>query len=143
MVTKVSDLIDRDMNWWKDDLIDEAFDGATAQCIKQIPLSNLSSPDYLQWGETKIGLFTISSAYKVELARMTSRGEGESSIKSKNRSFWHKIWSLNVPGKVRHFVWRVCNETLPTRLNLNHRKILKDLVCLMCKNGVETTTHTL
>ena len=32
--------------------------------------------------------------------------------------FWTGLWKLKVPGKVRHFMWKACSDSLPTRQNV-------------------------
>jgi hypothetical protein len=56
---------------------------------------------------------------------------------------WRSIWSLPVPTKVRHFLWRACHDSLPTQKNLHHRHVLNDPRCPNCSNSVENTLHAL
>ena len=44
---------------------------------------------------------------------------------------------------MRTFIWRACLNCLPTRDNLNHRRMGVDLTCVMCKKEPETTSHVL
>ena len=56
---------------------------------------------------------------------------------------WRRLWKLKVPGKVRHFIWRACNEALPTKFNLHRKKIPVDPRCTFCEEAVESTSHIL
>ena len=48
--------------------------------------------------------------------------QGQSNPTAHN-GFWKKIWSINVPNKIKHFLWRAWREALPTKKNLCHRKV--------------------
>lgn len=62
------------------------------------------------------------------------------------KSFWSGLWKLKVTGKVRHFMWKACPDSLPTKQNLNKWIILKEDVCQLCQHDSqqsETTLHVL
>ena len=80
------EILDEDQKWWNESVIDEAFDAKTASAIKQMPLSNINTPDVLWWKETNSGEYTVSSAYKLELRRQ--KAEGESSNVEESRWLW-------------------------------------------------------
>ncbi len=71
----------------------------------------------------KISQYTIRSAYHLELARR-ARDTGESSRSKEVSGVWSSLWSLQATGVLKHFVWKVCNNALPTKENLYRRKIL-------------------
>ncbi|KAK7850299.1 hypothetical protein CFP56_001159 [Quercus suber] len=48
---------------------------------------------------------------------------------------------MNVPKKVKHFVWKVCKNILATKENLWRRNITKDNTCEVCKKQVESIGH--
>jgi hypothetical protein len=113
-VTFVRELIDEDRGWWNESIIDATFDVKSAQVIKQMALCNFNSPDRARWKETTSGEYSVSSAYALELKRQKPQDGGESSNSEELKGMWRRIWKLKIPGKVRHFLWRACNETLPT-----------------------------
>ena len=47
---------------------------------------------------------------------------------------WSAIWSLEILPKVKHFIWKICSNTIPILSNLLRRKIITDLTCGLC-NG--------
>lgn len=57
--------------------------------------------------------------------------------------FWRNIWSLNVPSKVKHLIWRAYNESLPTKLNLFKRKVTNNAIYEVCEAEMEDTVHTI
>lgn len=63
-----------------------------------------------------------------------------SSNKSKN---WWWIWRLNIMPKVKTFLWRCMQDSLPTRINLLKRGIDIVHLCPNCGFEEETLEHTL
>lgn len=53
---------------------------------------------------------------------------------------WYK---LNVPWQVKQFLWRVCTDSLPIKVNLVKRKILSDSSCHLCVRHQEDILHAL
>ncbi len=142
-VSKVAELIDQDLGWWNEALIDRTFDVRSAAIVKQVPLQNVLTKDLLWWKRSSSGTFTVRSAYGVALTLGSNNSGAESSSASFQRSFWRSLWKSRVPGKVYHMVWRACTNSLPTRLNLAHRSVVSDPLCPVCLQEQEDVTHAL
>ncbi|KAL8512078.1 hypothetical protein ACS0TY_018514 [Phlomoides rotata] len=56
---------------------------------------------------------------------------------------WKVLWNCNLPPKIRCFLWRACNNALPTLDNLNHRGILTPVECPRCGEEGESLTYAL
>ena len=54
---------------------------------------------------------------------------------------WRGVWTLRTPNKVKHFIWRACNNSLPTMDNLFHRQIMASDHCNICKTYPEDILH--
>ncbi|KAK9997768.1 hypothetical protein SO802_017371 [Lithocarpus litseifolius] len=65
-----------------------------------------------------------------------------SSIPDNQKKFWSSIWQLQVPNKIMHFVWRLCNNALPTLVNLHRRHIVPSPSCAQCHNFPKDSLHT-
>ena len=141
--TRVADLLDSEKGEWRTEVIDTVFLPHEADSIKSIPISARLPPDKLIWSETPNGLFTVRSAYKLAVNLLSLPNKGATSDASKVRSFWRRIWSIPVPHKIRHFMWRACRNALPTKDNLLCRKIVQDEVCEDCKEATESVYHVL
>ena len=92
----------------------------TRQEILAVPLDHLNSPDTLIWTEIKAAKFTVKTAYRLALCLNMQLWVEHSSSRAFQPA-WSKIWTLNVPPKVRMFLWRACSSCLPTRENLHRR----------------------
>ena len=128
---------------WRSGVIDTLFLPHEDDVIKSIPISFWLPPDKLIWSETRNGLFTVHSAYKLAMTWSLSPNRGTSLDASNMRRFWRRIWSITLPHKIRHFVWRACCNALPTKNNLMRRKITQEELCEECKGAPETVGHVL
>jgi hypothetical protein len=104
-----------------------------ATTILGIPLSSHHQSDCLVWGGTKNGRYAVWSGYHLLIHERAQANPGPSNTTEMSK-LWHTIWSLQVPPKARHFLWRACHESLPTRRNLHHRHIIDDPTCANCSN---------
>ena len=53
------------------------------------------------------------------------------------------MWKAKIPSKIKAFGWRACQNILPTKMNLFHRKVIEDPTCDECGLGPETVLHVL
>jgi hypothetical protein len=56
---------------------------------------------------------------------------------------WRRLWSLKLPRHILLFLWRACNEILPTKNNLYKRKVVTDQLFPMCGSEAESVGHAL
>uniref|UniRef100_A0A8R7UTU1 Reverse transcriptase zinc-binding domain-containing protein n=1 Tax=Triticum urartu TaxID=4572 RepID=A0A8R7UTU1_TRIUA len=61
----------------------------------------------------------------------------------KPHPIWGKIWGLNVPAKVKNFLWRAMHNTIPCRVTLANRHIKVSGQCPVCEIGAEDIKHLL
>uniref|UniRef100_A0A2N9GDA6 Reverse transcriptase domain-containing protein n=1 Tax=Fagus sylvatica TaxID=28930 RepID=A0A2N9GDA6_FAGSY len=137
----VSDLIDHETSQWKSQLIDTIFTPHEASKIKSIPLGSLMR-DTLVWLGTPTGQFSTRSAYMMQIKAKESMS-GSQSNPSRKHIFWKGIWGVSVPHKVKVFMWRACNSTLPTKTNLFKRGVVSSCSCMVCHEEAEIVLHTL
>lgn len=48
-----------------------------------------------------------------------------------------------MPNKIKVFGWKACQNILPTRENLVHKRIMVDNTSELCKIALETRVHAL
>jgi len=54
-----------------------------------------------------------------------------------------KLWALKVPNSSKNFLWRACQNLLPTKQNLLKKHVVKDDLCPYCKIQEESILHAL
>lgn len=54
---------------------------------------------------------------------------------------WKKIWKVQVPNKIRHFIWCAAKDSLATKRNLQARHIPIGEVCDGCGDQTESILH--
>ena len=72
--------------------------------------------------------------------------EGNSEVRTQSemeRRAWKNIWSLEIPNKYKHLVWRACRNSLPTKQNMVRRTIIQQSSCDHCSLQAEDTLHAL
>ena len=139
--SSVSLLINLVTGGWHDELLRQIFLPADVHSILSIPLSVGMPRDKLVRAFTSKGNFIVRSAYKIAVAdSMATRMEGTSNGED-HITFWRRLWSLNVPNKIKSFSWQVCWNIIPTKVNLCHTQVIDDDTCEACGLGKETSGH--
>jgi hypothetical protein len=138
----VDSLINQDSNWWNVPYIESIFSADVVAQICSLGISPGSQDDRLIWAGTKNGEFSVRSAYYLEVERR-SRSLGTGSLPASANPFWKVIWKLKVPRAVQVFLWWGCNNILPTKEKLFHRKVVSDPFCPLCGTEVKTAGHFL
>ena len=136
----VSSLIQQSSGTWNSTLIDQIFLPSDAELIKSIPLSMRVRDDVVVWSREKNGIYSVRSAYKM-LTEAESSPQQSCSDMGEWKKFWKLVWSVRVPHKVRHFLWRACSNALPTMANLSRRHIVTDDKCGFCLGAEEDVLH--
>ncbi|KAM1136008.1 hypothetical protein COP2_035047 [Malus domestica] len=142
----VSDLIDPGTISWKADLVLAGFNRDDVAPILSIPLSRTGGHDRLVWHYNVNGEYSVRSGYGVAVDLMENgalgrKGQGAPSERQKNNQVWNQIWKLNVPNKIKIFIWRCCNRAVAVRQNLHRRRMRVDNVCGVCGAAEETENH--
>lgn len=75
--------------------------------ILSIPLNYRDVPDRRRWFFDKGGAFIVKSGYRVAFEDFCSSNRESSSLRS-SQKWWQVLWNLNIPPKVKIFVWRAC-----------------------------------
>lgn len=79
------------------------------------------------------GVFTVKRCYKVLQKECTDD----------YTRLWKQIWSLKLPRKVTHLLWRLCKDCLPTNATLFRRYVEIEVTCPQCHSAAETGVHVM
>ena len=133
---------DQHQRIWKDDILEHSFYEFEANLIRKIPLCKSQQQDVLIWPFTPDGDYSVKSGYKF-LQNEVLQQQSSPSNTNTMKPMWTALWGLDVPGKIRNFLWRSCQNSLPTKDNLMPRKIITEDRCEQCKCHKEDVLHAL
>jgi hypothetical protein len=104
-----------------------------------------SSSDFVAWHYIKKLTAFHRSAYYIQWIHSfgdTLRRRDGQGLAQVN-PVWEIIWSLNIPSKVKIFLWKALHGVLPGMAILANRHIKVSTQCPVCKNGPEDICHVL
>ena len=135
------DLIDP-ISWkWDVNLLHGLFNPQEEKLTMSTPLCHTFIEDKLIWPFTSSGIFTVKSSYnflaKENLDNLTFGNPMHDS------GIWKLVWGLNVPNKVKNFIWRSCRDDVPVKKNLKKQQILPNDICDHCKQSPGSILHAL
>ncbi|KAA3485636.1 reverse transcriptase [Gossypium australe] len=133
----VEALIDSNSREWKRELVVDTFQAEVADLILRIPLADEAHEDFLAWNAEPSGEYTVKSSYKL-LQRLNPTAYA---LQTVYKDFYKKIWRLDIPTKVKIFIWRVSWNYLATLVNLMARRLAMSSMCPRCGVGHETMIH--
>ncbi|KAK2638870.1 hypothetical protein Ddye_026665 [Dipteronia dyeriana] len=105
-----------DCEGWNARLILECFSPDYANLILTIPTSSSPALDKLIWHFEKLSGYSISSGYHFRYEILDN--PGSFSLKP-YVSWWKCLWQMSILPKVKLFMWKECNNWLPTRVSLD------------------------
>lgn len=138
----VDTVIDPHTGWWNTHLIDFCFYLPEAQYIKSLPLCSTPQPDILIWPNEKLGHYSVKSGYKA-LTELSLSDSVRTEQPKAQKTFWRSIWKLKVLGKIKHFMWKSCTNSLPIKENFLKHTILQESVCQIYDRELESFLHAL
>lgn len=120
---------------WDVEMLHELFLPRDVEAILAIPLCSNEVEDMCIWHYGRNGEYTVRSAYRLVMEKLADMSHlhvpGE----------WARLWHLNLPPKVKNFVWRVAREVLPSRAALRRRGIDVTPDCGLCAGMYEDSWH--
>ena len=115
MLSKVQEIIDPHTGQWYEALIQSVFSLVDVRRMLQIPLHVEALEDFVAWHYTKSGTFSVCSAYHLEFDHQFGRHYANSNSPGSAQlsEVWKELWHLRLPGKIKHFGWKVLKGVLP------------------------------
>ena len=117
---------------WNYEVVSDLFNARDKELILQIPLSSRRDNDAWYWQANPRGCYMVRSYYKLLNPIVPDSFSG----------VWRKLWRLNVPSKVKNFIWRAAKNVLPIAASLLTRRVditqyvlrvtqMKKLLCML------------
>ncbi|CAL1377377.1 unnamed protein product [Linum trigynum] len=126
---------------WSDDKLGQWFDPPTCSAIKAIPLPRQNVTDKLIWHNTADRVFSVKSAYHLDVELDRRRGEWRSSPSWMDKPSWIRVWKAKIPPKLKVVVWKILNRALPTTEELIEKKVPVLPRCPVCWDKPKTMKH--
>ncbi|XP_058752756.1 uncharacterized protein LOC131625935 [Vicia villosa] len=136
---RVSNFIDSELGMWRTDLMRQTFEADEAEHILGIPLSRRNVVDKQVWHHEKSGAYFVKTAYHVCIRDKEAKEPGPSNPPS--QELWKKVWNAPIHTRIKHFLWRLACNILPTKTNLQKKGIALEETCGLCHQGNESTNH--
>lgn len=130
---KVSSLMSVDRLEWDIDILRDLFNENIIQQILKIPISQSREEDVWLWLDEANGAYSVKSGYH----RLCQIHTSDSN--TGNNFNLLKIWRLSVPPKVKIFIWRACQNCLPSLDNLCRKYVEVYPICPICQSSLRTS----
>uniref|UniRef100_A0A2N9IGZ4 Reverse transcriptase domain-containing protein n=1 Tax=Fagus sylvatica TaxID=28930 RepID=A0A2N9IGZ4_FAGSY len=128
----VSSLINQEIPSWNMSLLQEHFDEESMTAICRIHLPFQSSRDKLCWIADPKGVFTVKSAYKLNISHTWPCNPD---------SCWKDLWKCKLHERLKILIWRIGCNILPTNLNIFSRLSKGSPLCPLCGVEEESISH--
>lgn len=120
---------------WDGDKVTSIFSEEDAGQIMATRIPTISANDRLAWSRTTNGKYTVKTGYQLWHAQNVGAGTVAQS------NGWKRLWKLDVPHKIRVFLWRFCRNNVPVKSRLSMKGVRLPLNCPMCNSDVEDLLH--
>ncbi|KAK3221525.1 hypothetical protein Dsin_008550 [Dipteronia sinensis] len=104
--------------------LEQHFCSDDVLAIISIPIGSNGRMDSLIWHYDVSGVFTVKSGYHLARNLLPQAGHSNSGSNPCN-DWWKALWQLNLPLKIKIFIWKACYNWIPTMSNLHHRLLLR------------------
>ncbi|CAJ2642045.1 unnamed protein product [Trifolium pratense] len=123
---RVAGLVNNNTGMWNHDLVQQIFNERDVAAISKIPLNLLTQDDEQIWRYSKKGIYTVRSAYYQLMENIIDNNH------LKEQGNWRQLWKIQVPNKVKIFMWRLLRGCLPVRSRLVRKGVPCDNKCPNC-----------
>ncbi|KAL9681258.1 hypothetical protein QQ045_013040 [Rhodiola kirilowii] len=105
--------------------------------LKHIQLKD-QEDDKIVWAYSPDGIFNTNSLMKAAMSIIVQKKKWE--------EVPFQLWSGLAPPKVEMLIWRIYLDSLPSKMTLQRRRVLRnsqDLTCVLCERDFESSDHLL
>ncbi|KAA3457895.1 reverse transcriptase [Gossypium australe] len=133
----VAELINSSNREWDRELILNTFPADVADLILRIPLSQNPHVDLLAWHGEPSGEFSVRSSYKL----LQNVDPTAYALQSNYRDFYRKLWRIDIPIKIKIFIWKSSWNYLATKANMLICRLAVNSLCPRCGLAEENMNH--
>ncbi|XP_050145591.1 uncharacterized protein LOC126621231 [Malus sylvestris] len=139
---RVNSLICNESGDWEVDFLKPFVVEEEIKAILEIPLGDPTLKDRLVWPFEKKGAYSVKSGYHWAVSR-THIHKNVNPHRSDMipTQLWKCMWSLEVPQKIRVFMWKSLHAAVATMANLFFRRSSLSPMCLLCNSAEESMEH--
>ncbi|XP_057809148.1 uncharacterized protein LOC131023623 [Salvia miltiorrhiza] len=131
---RVNEVLLPGTNQWNVEILQELVNANDFHDIISTPIFPNMGDDKLIWHSTKNGRYSVKSAYQLASSLTL---DGMHNVDGQ----WGNLWKLDVPPKVKHFLWRAVRNNLPSKEKLLSRGVAAGGDCPICASGYENMWH--
>ncbi|KAL8094028.1 hypothetical protein AgCh_035786 [Apium graveolens] len=132
---KVKEYFRSNTKQWDVTKVQQTFHELDADCILKTRIPQNQVNDRIAWMHTVDGFYTAKFRYHFWYERHSDRGiEVES-------NGWKRLWKLQVPHKMKYFLWRLCKNNIPVKNSLIKRGVPTSIICPLCNVDIEHARH--
>ncbi|KAA3481347.1 reverse transcriptase [Gossypium australe] len=93
--------------------------------------------DFLAWSGEPSGVFSVRSSYKL----LQSWDPTAYALHNIYRDFYKKLWKIEIPTKVKNFIWKISWNYIASKVNLRVRRLGNSRLCPRYSGGEESLNH--
>lgn len=126
------------------DKLQSLFFPYEVEAIRRVPVASPNDKDTRFWRFEKKGSYPVKTGYwtSFKTNEYTSRANSEASSSQKD-PFWKTLWGLNIPKKVKIFIWKAAHDIIASEVNLVQHHVPGNRKCVLCGFFWYDTAHTL
>ncbi|XP_058725649.1 uncharacterized protein LOC131596935 [Vicia villosa] len=105
----VNDLLLPNVKQWNMRVLCDLFDYSVVRDILHVPLAEAVQEDRLVWKEDVNGNYSVRSGYRIWRKSQERISSGREKLN------WSSLWKITAPTRVKHLIWRICSDCLPSK----------------------------
>ncbi|KAL8532278.1 hypothetical protein ACS0TY_008760 [Phlomoides rotata] len=129
---------------WNEPKVRDHFECYEAEAILKITVGGRDEQDARYWRFTPKGKYSVSSGYFAYLHEKTDANVDEgTSNHDLEEKWWHKVWNICAPPRIRIFLWKMSHNIIATEGNIWKHHVPINPKCCWCGDSRADTKHCL
>ena len=115
---RVAHLMKDDEQRWDEVKISSMFPEEVGRRVKATPIHDFLVQDTPIWPFTRDGCYSVKTGYHIIASELLNPHRPSPSSPDSQAWICKSIWNANVQPKIKHFMWKLLSNSLPTKVNL-------------------------